>query len=67
MDEVQRKRAMAVIAKIQGALDRGVAHFNRAGRRLTTVSAVIDAWVHGGLTIKEPGKPVTVQRWRKRA
>jgi hypothetical protein len=65
MDEVQKQRAMAVIAKIQNALDQGVAHFNHEGRRLTTVPAVIDAWAHGGLTIKEPGKKEAIQQWRK--
>jgi hypothetical protein len=65
MDEVQKQKAMAVIARIQSALDQGVAHFNREGRRLTTAAAVIDAWAHGGLTIKEPGKPETVQQWRR--
>jgi hypothetical protein len=48
MDEVQKQRAITVIASIQRALDQGVAHFNREGRRLTTVSAVVDAWAHGG-------------------
>jgi hypothetical protein len=65
MDEVQKQRAITIIASIQNALDQGVAHFNREGRRLTTVSAVVDAWAHGGLTIKEPGKEETIQQWRR--
>jgi hypothetical protein len=44
---------------------QGVAHFNKEGKRLTTVSAVVDAWAHGGLTIKEPGKEETIQEWSK--
>jgi hypothetical protein len=65
MDEVQKQRAMAAIASIQNALDQGVAHFNKEGRRLNTVSAIIDAWAHGGLTIKEQGKEETIQQWRR--
>jgi hypothetical protein len=65
MDEQQKQRAIAIIAKIQGALDQGVAHFNKEGNRLTTVAAVVDAWAQGGLTIKEPGKEETIQEWRR--
>jgi hypothetical protein len=64
MDEVQRKRAMAVIAKIQSALDRGVAHFNREGRRLTSVSTIIEAWARGGgLVVQEPENNQAIARW----
>jgi hypothetical protein len=54
---------MAVIAKIQGALDQGVAHFNREGKRLASVAEVIDAWAHGGLTIKTARNDEAIRTW----
>ena len=63
MDEVQRKQAIAVIAHIQGALDRGVQHFDRSGQRLASVSAIIEAWARGGgLVVKEPGNNQAIER-----
>jgi hypothetical protein len=63
MDEVQRKRALVVIAKIQCALDRGVQHFDGAGKRLSDVSSIIAAWAHGGLIIKEPSNGEAIGSW----
>jgi hypothetical protein len=63
MDEVQKQRAITVIASIQRALDQGVAHFNREGRRLGSVVAIIDAWAHGGLTIKDPRNDEVINTW----
>jgi hypothetical protein len=64
MDEVQRKRAIGMMAHIQGALDRGVQHFVSAGQRLTSVSAIIEAWVRGaGLVAQEPENDQAIERW----
>ena len=64
MDEVQRKRAIAVIAHIQGALDRGVKHFDRSGKRLSSVSAIIEAWAGGGgLVVQEPENNQAIEQW----
>jgi hypothetical protein len=51
MNEEQQQRLTKVIERIQAALDRGVEHFDRAGKRLGSVTAIVEAWVHeGGLT-----------------
>lgn len=64
MDEVQKQRAIGVIASVQCALDRGVQHFDRNGKRLISVSAIIEAWARGGgLTIKEPEHRSVVANW----
>jgi uncharacterized protein YecA (UPF0149 family) len=64
MDEIQRKRAIAMIAHIQGALDRGVQHFDGAGQRLADISSIIEAWAKGkGLAIQEPRNNQAIERW----
>ena len=63
MDQVQRQRALAVISQIECDLERGVQHFDRSGKRLTEVSAIIAAWAHGGLTIKEPENHQVIGNW----
>jgi hypothetical protein len=63
MDEVQQRRALAVITPIESALERGVQHFDRSGKRLNEVSSIIAAWAHGGLTVKEPENHQLMESW----
>ena len=63
MNEEQRQRVTRVVDRVQAALDRGVEHFDRAGKRLTDVSAIIAAWAHGGLTVKEPENHQVIGNW----
>jgi hypothetical protein len=64
MNEEQRQRVTNVVDRIQGALDRGVEHFDRSGRRLGTVAAIIEAWARdGGLTIKDPRNDEVSNAW----
>ena len=64
MDEIQRKRATAMIAHIQGALDRGIQYFDGRGKLLTSVSAIIEAWAQGsGLVAKEPENHQAIEQW----
>jgi hypothetical protein len=63
MNEAQHQRALAVISKIECDLERGVEHFESSGKRLTDVSAIIAAWVHGGLTVKEPENHQVIGNW----
>jgi len=56
---------MAVIAKIQSALGQGRGALQRKGRRLTTVSAVVDAWMHGGLVAEEPEQAELITAWTR--
>ena len=64
MDEVQRKRAIAVIAHIQAALERGVKHFDGSGQRLADVSSIIEAWAQGsGLVAQEPENHQAIEQW----
>jgi hypothetical protein len=47
MDEVQKQKAITVIASIQSALDQGVAHFNREDGASFSVqmwAAIKPAW-----------------------
>ena len=48
MNEAQHKRALAVISKIECDVERGVQHFDRSGKRLTEVSAIIAAGCMAG-------------------
>jgi hypothetical protein len=55
MTDEQRQRVRRVVDSIQAALDRGVEHFDRDGKRLGNAAAIIEAWARdGGLTIKDP-------------
>jgi hypothetical protein len=63
MDEQQQKRALSIIAYTQCALDQGAEHFDCNGKRLKSVSAIIEAWAHGGLIIKEPEHRSVVAKW----
>jgi hypothetical protein len=63
MTEEQRQRVTRVIDRIQAALERGVEHFDRQGKRLGSVSEVIAAWAHGGLTIKDPDHHQVIEKW----
>jgi hypothetical protein len=64
MDEIQRKRAIALIAHIQNDLDRRVQYFGRSGQLLSSVSAIIEAWARGGgLVAKEPENRQAIEQW----
>jgi hypothetical protein len=66
VNEEQRQRALNVIACTQHALDRGVQHFDRSGKRLKSVSAIIEAWARGsGLVVKEPERGELITRWTR--
>jgi hypothetical protein len=63
MDEQQRVRAIRVIRRIQCALDGGVQFSNGEGKRQANVEAVLNAWAHGGLTIKDPNNDEIIGQW----
>ena len=64
MDEQQRQRVTQVTDRLQAALDRGVEHFARDGRRLESVAAILEAWMcDGGLTIKDPRNDEVIKTW----
>jgi hypothetical protein len=63
MDEQQRVRAMGVIRRIERALDSGVQFSDGKGKRLANVEAVLNAWAHGGLTIKDPNNQKIIGQW----
>jgi hypothetical protein len=63
MNEAQHQRALAVINKIECALERGVRHFDGSGKRLSDVCSIIEAWMHGGLTVKEPENHRVIDNW----
>jgi hypothetical protein len=63
MTEEQRRRVTRVIDRIQAALECGVKHFDRSGRRLRSVAEVIEAWAQGGLTIKDPRDDEVINTW----
>jgi hypothetical protein len=64
MTDEQRQRVTKVINGIQTALDRGVEHFDRAGKRLGSAAAIIEAWARdGGLTIKDPRNDEVIKTW----
>jgi hypothetical protein len=63
MTEEQRQRVTRVIDRIQAALERGVEHFDRSGKRLGSVAEVIAAWARGGLTIKDPDNDAVIEKW----
>jgi hypothetical protein len=63
MDEQLRVRAVRVIRRIERALDSGVQFADGGGRRLANVEAVLNAWAHGGLTVKDPNNAEIIGQW----
>jgi hypothetical protein len=64
MTKEQEHRVRQVVDGIQAALDRGVEHFDRSGKRLGSLSAVLQAWMQdGGLTIKDPRNDEMINTW----
>jgi len=63
MDEQQRVRAIRVIRRIERALDSRVQFSDGEGKRLANVEAVLNAWAHGGLTIKDPNNDEIIGQW----
>jgi hypothetical protein len=64
MDEEQRQRLTRVVERLQAALDRGVQHFDRQGKRLGSVATILEAWLRdGGLTIKDPRNDELIKTW----
>ena len=64
MNQEQRQRVTNAVDRVQAALDRGVEHFDRAGKRLGSVAAILEAWMRdGGLTIKDPRNDESIRTW----
>jgi hypothetical protein len=64
MDEAQTRRAVGVITHLRSALERGIQHFDGAGKRLNDVSSIIEAWTRGnGLVVKEPENHQVMEKW----